>query len=68
MVVLLTDREVLSTGQVCRQCLYANTEGEPRIHDGKVTCGRGLQAPAPPTKSPCCPMGFRVVDMPNSEA
>ena len=66
MVVLLTDREVLSPGQVCQQCLFASADGKPRFHDGQVTCGRGL-GNAKPAKSQCCPMGFRVVDMPNEE-
>ena len=66
MLVLLTDREVLSPGQVCRQCLYASSEGQPRFHEGKVTCGRSLvKAAEAPSKNECCPMGFRVVEMPN---
>ncbi len=68
MLVLLTDREVLSPGQVCRQCLYASTEGRPRFHEGKVTCGRGPGTPVSQKKPQCCPMGFRVVDMPNEAA
>jgi hypothetical protein len=68
MVVLLTDREVLSPGQVCRQCLFASTAGEPRFQDGQVICGRGNAAQAPATKPQCCPMGFRVVEMPDPAA
>jgi len=68
MVVLLTDREVLSPRQVCNQCLYASADGKPRFHEGKVTCGRGPDKPDPAKKPHCCPMGFRVVDMPNETA
>ena len=65
MIVLLTEREILSPGQVCNQCLYASVDGTPRFHEGKVTCGRGPDKLASAQQPQLCPMGFRVMDMPN---
>ncbi|NJN31836.1 MAG: hypothetical protein HC824_16455 [Synechococcales cyanobacterium RM1_1_8] len=70
MLMLLTAQEILSPGQVCRHCVLANDQGEPRLHNGKVRCGRSLLSPvlASEPLPQRCPMGFRVVELPNPTA
>lgn len=64
MLVILTDKQVLSPQQVCPGCLLADRKGLPRWHQGKLGCGRFLGKLA--QNQPAlyeCQMGFRVASV-----
>ena len=78
MLVILTEQQVLSTKQVCSNCLLADSGGLPRWRKGKLGCGRLLEDRArekpledcKETQSCCdlpqvyeCQMGFRVTNI-----
>ena len=68
MLVILTERQVLSTKQVCSNCLMADSGGLPRWRQGKLSCGRLLNNPRTDLDIPKnqvyeCQMGFRVTDI-----
>lgn len=64
MLVLLTQDQVLSPGQVCCSCIFASQSGQPRWRDGHLACGRLKKQVASESTQQRCPMGFRVVDVP----
>ena len=43
MLVILTEKQVLSTTQVCSSCLMADSAGSPRWRQGKLCCGRLIE-------------------------
>ncbi len=43
MFVLLMDQQAISSDVVCRGCLLANQQGQPRWQEGQLLCGRPLQ-------------------------
>lgn len=64
MLVVLTDEQVLSAGQVCHNCLMADSSGQPRWRRGKLGCGHLLE----PLKEnqPIvyqCQMGFKITNV-----
>ena len=64
MLVLLTDKQVLSPSQVCPGCLLADQSGQPRWRQGKLGCRNRLRKY--PTTQPNqyeCEMGFRVANV-----
>ncbi|MEC4983961.1 MAG: hypothetical protein SAJ37_11145 [Oscillatoria sp. PMC 1068.18] len=75
MLVILTDKQILSPQQVCRGCLMASQNGLPRWHQGKLSCGRALQlagcesdsrsfsARSPQPNLYECQMGFRLANI-----
>ena len=70
MLVILTEEQVLSTQQVCQDCLLADRTGLPRWHAGKLDCGRSMLVKGgnSTTASPLyeCKMGFRIVSIDES--
>lgn len=64
MLIILTDEQILSTQQVCQNCLLANRQGLPRWHHGKLGCGDrlGKSDNDRPTFYQC-QMGFRVANI-----
>jgi hypothetical protein len=64
MLVLLTDRQVLSTKAVCSGCLMADQSGQPRWQQGQLRCGHALSRldSHEPTQYEC-QMGFRVANI-----
>ncbi|ELS04123.1 hypothetical protein Xen7305DRAFT_00038510 [Xenococcus sp. PCC 7305] len=66
MLVIVTNKQVLSVNQVCPGCLMANHGGEPRWHHGKLGCGHALnsgQSQDGQAKMYQCQMGFRVTEV-----
>ena len=66
MLVILTNKQVLSVNQVCPGCLMADRAGSPRWHQGKLGCGRLLdnnKTPNGQAKVYQCQMGFRVTEV-----
>jgi hypothetical protein len=71
MLVILTDRQILSTQQVCSGCLMADSGGLPRWQQGKLCCGHLVPIQNyNPELVTCdrpeiyeCQMGFRVTDI-----
>jgi hypothetical protein len=75
MLVILTDRQILSTKQVCSGCLMADSGGLPRWQQGKLCCGhlvaiQNHNVELDVELSNCnrpkiyeCQMGFRVTDI-----
>lgn len=71
MLVILTDRQILSTNQVCGGCLMADSGGFPRWRQGKLCCGHLLDnqndsselAMRDRPKIYECQMGFHVTDI-----
>lgn len=71
MLVILTDRQILSTKQVCSGCLMADSGGLPRWRQGKLCCGH----PVATQNNNCeknlsdrpkiyeCQMGFQVTNI-----
>ncbi|MBD2580320.1 hypothetical protein [Oscillatoria sp. FACHB-1406] len=64
MLVILTDQQVISPKQVCQGCLFANTSGLPRWHNGKLGCGHALSS-VERTRPEVyeCQMGFRLTNI-----
>ncbi len=64
MLVILTEKQVLSTERVCQGCLLANQSGSPRWHQGKLGCGQciGKLGDNQPTVYQC-QMGFRLANI-----
>ena len=42
MLVIITDKQLLSPKQVCQTCLMANRSGLPRWQQGKLNCGHAV--------------------------
>ncbi|MGB3691624.1 MAG: hypothetical protein WA865_08405 [Spirulinaceae cyanobacterium] len=40
MLIVITEKQILSPGQVCCDCLLASKKGLPRWHEGKLGCRR----------------------------
>ncbi len=68
MLVILTEEQVLSTQQVCQDCLLADRTGLPRWHSGKLDCGHSLAKGENSTHSALyeCKMGFRIASIDGS--
>lgn len=61
MLVIITDKQLLSPKQVCQSCLMANRSGLPRWHQGKLNCGRSVnKSPKNQATIYECQMGFHV--------
>jgi hypothetical protein len=71
MLVILTDRQILSTKQVCDGCLMADSRGLPRWRQGKLCCGHLVETPNSNSEVVCsdraktyrCQMGFQVAEI-----
>lgn len=71
MLVVLTKQQVLSTKQICSNCLMADSAGLPRWHQGQLSCGRLLEpSQTKPVERSCichpiyeCQMGFHLVNI-----
>ena len=64
MLVVLTDQQILSTQQICSGCLLATHQGQPRWHQGRLSCGSSLRSPKP--QQPAlyqCQMGFKLAEL-----
>jgi hypothetical protein len=61
MLVILTDKQILSVKEVCPGCLMADRSGLPRWRQGKLCCGNPL-ADSVDNKTPVyeCQMGFHL--------
>lgn len=64
MLVILADEQVLSTQQVCQDCLLATRQGLPRWSQGNLRCGQKISKTenSQPTLYEC-QMGFRVANI-----
>lgn len=65
MLVIFTERQLLSPQYVCQGCLMADQSGQPRWHDGQLRCGRAVsqQVGADFPVQYECQMGFRVANI-----
>ena len=66
MLVIVTNKQVLSVKQVCPGCLMADRGGSPRWHQGKLGCGNLLnnkKTQDGQAKIYQCQMGFRVAEL-----
>ncbi|MEO0539644.1 MAG: hypothetical protein AAFZ80_02140 [Cyanobacteria bacterium P01_A01_bin.105] len=74
MFVLMTDEQVIASDVVCRGCLMANQQGQPRWQDGQLLCGRPLRPNptqpvthalpgTPSSRHYECHMGFRLAQV-----
>jgi hypothetical protein len=63
MLVILTERQVLSPQSVCSGCLWATSQGEPRWRQEQLCCGRLVRDRTPCDQPPAyeCQMGFQLV-------
>jgi hypothetical protein len=64
MLVILTDDQIFAPEQICQSCLLANKSGQPRWHEGKLSCGQAI--PNYKEKQPQefeCIMGFRLANI-----
>lgn len=64
MLVILTDEHIISTKQVCQNCLLADQSGQPRWRGGQLRCGYAISKIT--EKQPEqyeCHMGFRLVNL-----
>lgn len=68
MLVVLTDRQILPTQQVCQGCLLASNGGLPRWRQGHLGCGRRLRDTSPDAPELYeCQMGFRLAYLASAE-
>ncbi|MEM9006349.1 MAG: hypothetical protein AAGE59_22830 [Cyanobacteria bacterium P01_F01_bin.86] len=67
MLVVMMDEQVLAPTAICQGCLMANQQGQPRFHQGRLTCGRLLAKlhDEQPTQYEC-QMGFRIANIHHS--
>ena len=73
MLVILTEKQVLSTKQVCSNCLMADSAGSPRWRQGKLCCGHLIENTAndfSSAEAQCkrakiyqCQMGFHLTNI-----
>lgn len=64
MLVIITDKQLLSPKQVCQTCLMANRSGLPRWQHGKLNCGRAVNKSNQNQATVYeCQMGFRVAQI-----
>jgi hypothetical protein len=71
MLVILTERQILSTKQVCSGCLMADSGGLPRWRKGTLCCGHPVitqnsdyeLVTSDRPKIYECQMGFHVTDI-----
>lgn len=64
MLVILQKEQILSTENICKNCLWANQNGNPRYEGGKLNCGYCLNQKE--SKQPQryeCQMGFHLVNI-----
>jgi hypothetical protein len=66
MLVMLTNNQLFSPHVVCQSCLLADHYGQPRWHQGQLSCGRqvcGASKQQPQQYQ--CQMGFRIAEITN---
>jgi hypothetical protein len=66
MLVMLTNNQLFSPHVVCQSCLLADHYGQPRWHQGQLSCGRqvyGVSEQQPQQYQ--CQMGFRIAEIAN---
>lgn len=64
MLVILTDQQILSTEQICTNCLLADRAGSPRWQKGQLSCGQYLgKSVTNQADVYKCHMGFRVANI-----
>jgi hypothetical protein len=71
MLVILTERQILSTKQVCSSCLMADSGGLPRWRKGTLCCGHPVAKQNSDSKLAAsdrakiyeCQMGFHLTDI-----
>jgi hypothetical protein len=64
MLVVLTDRQILTPQKICHACVLADNQGRPRWKQGHLGCGHRLQKSHdqdPPQYE--CEMGFRLANI-----
>lgn len=61
MLVVMMKDQLLSPNAICKNCLMANQQGEPRFHQGRLTCGRSLNSLSENQPQQYeCQMGFKI--------
>jgi len=61
MIVMMTDKQILSPQQVCQNCLMSDQSGLPRWRNSKLRCGKILeQQTSKQAEVYQCQMGFNV--------
>ena len=64
MLVILTEDQIISPTQVCRSCLLADKNGQPRWRHGKLGCGNAVRKLAENQPDQYeCKMGFRIANV-----
>lgn len=64
MLVVLTDKQVISAEQICQGCLLADRSGLPRWRQGQLYCGRLLNiGQIQQANIYECQMGFKVANI-----
>jgi hypothetical protein len=64
MLVILQKEQILSTQSICQNCVWANQNGNPRWHQGKLSCGHCLSNNEfNQTTLYECQMGFRLANI-----
>lgn len=64
MLVILQKEQILSTQSICQNCVWANQNGNPRWHQGKLGCGYCVSSSEfNQTKLYQCQMGFRLANI-----
>ncbi|HBE17217.1 MAG TPA: hypothetical protein DEG17_25520 [Cyanobacteria bacterium UBA11149] len=64
MLVILTEEQIIPPTQVCRSCLLADKNGQPRWHHGKLGCGHAVRKLADNQPDQYeCEMGFRIANV-----
>jgi hypothetical protein len=64
MLVIITDKHLLSPQEVCKGCLLATVEGLPRWRQGQLECGQHLEkSHQNRTMLYKCQMGFSLINV-----
>ena len=64
MLVILQKGKILSTANICKQCLWANQTGNPRWREGKLGCGHCLtEKKSHHAQIYECQMGFHLANI-----
>jgi len=62
MLVIVLGDQLVPPEQVCRNCMLATQQGQPRWRNGALACGHRLARSAPQAAERYeCQMGFRLM-------
>ncbi len=64
MLVIFTNEQIMPPEKICGGCLLASSDGLPRWHQSKLSCGKSVgQFPDSGSDIYECEMGFKIANL-----